>query len=416
MSTHGRTNGWAGGRASSSAFAAVGFTLIELLVAVSIIGIAAALTLPAISQIVRSNNYASAVNSVTATLSSARGIAVRRQTYAGVVFLWDAQREVMSLQVIELGSKQTGRLSATSTDLARNSAAAFWPAANTAAVELPRGTGVYGLAMGYELPRFNEAGGQIDNRTAHWYAGWRYEDNTGEELTPWLFPNNDPRTKLDQLPPRISPDRVGVDPFSDAVVSGAVSGVGNSTVRMALRHSQSFMVLFSPQGAMTTSIRVGGKTVNWAFLEYPEDPRLPDALPSDRPFDTVLLFDPEIPVVSTVAGARRVPNAEVLMAPVPTIAVVDLRAMGEAQNPADPTVSAYQNDGRLVADRRPWLIMPEGVEEWLVDWPDWVANPSASRPYFDDGRFGAACRWIDRNGEIISFNRYTGQVLRSTRQ
>ncbi|MGP1345235.1 MAG: pilus assembly FimT family protein [Phycisphaerales bacterium] len=400
------------------------FTLIELIVSITIIVIVAALTLPAITQIVRSNNYAAAINNVTATLTTARSIATRRQTYAGVAFLFDARTRTYSLQIIELASTQSGRLSdEASANLANNRAAVFKPAENTALVVLPSGTAVYGLAAGHDLDEFSGSSGKIDNRTASWYAGWRYGNTPNppadELLTPWIFPLNDPATKLPRDPGELGRDRVGFDPFGDYALSNTAL---NPRVRQALRHSQTFMVLFAPDGSLTTTIRLGGKSLRYAFLEFPNDPRRPGASPEDPAFDTPLLFDPEAPLDPppgiNATAARRIPNPEILLAAVPAIAVVDLRQLSEAQNPPQ---GAFPDDDRLIVDPRPWLIVPEDAEQWLLDgantgWPDWVAAPPGGRNYVDDDRYAAKCRWIDRNAEIISFNRYTGQVLRSSRQ
>lgn len=426
----------------TSRSSARGFTIVELLVSIAIIVVIAALTLPAITQIVRSNNFATAVNNVTGTLGTARSIAIRRQTHAGVVFLWDAQREVMTLRIVELGSRQLGQLTADDFDPARTSAAVFWPATGIAPIELPRGTGVYGLAKGHSLPVFDpninnpndpDILGKIDNTTAHWYAGWRYRPTPGapdeDRLTPWIFPMNDARMKLVQDPAEIGAGRIGADPFGASAID-EVGALDDDATGRALRHSQSFMVVFSPDGALTTGIRVGGKSVRWAFLEFPDEPRVIGANPER--FGTPLLFDPEISVTpgqlpgaysaTEQAQARRTPNPEVLLAPVATIAVVDLRQMSEARNPAEPSGGQFPNDGRELVDPRPWMIMPTDAADWRLNaqsgsnWPSWVTNGPGGRSYLDDDRYAAKCRWIDRNGEIISFNRYTGQVLRSERQ
>lgn len=63
-----------------------GFTLIELLVVISILMVLAAVVMPAVKSLGKSNDLSQAANLVRAELASARSIAMARHTQAGVVF------------------------------------------------------------------------------------------------------------------------------------------------------------------------------------------------------------------------------------------------------------------------------------------------------------------------------------------
>ncbi len=45
---------------------------------------------------------------------------------------------------------------------------------------------------------------------------------------------------------------------------------------------------------------------------------------------------------------------------------------------------------------------------------EWLTSETVNRAgnYVDDERARAVSRWIDRNAEIVGFNRYTGSVIR----
>ncbi len=121
------------------------FTILEMLVTVGIIAIATAVILPAFSAIVSSSNFASAVNTVTATLGNARALAMRNNNYTAVAFLFDSETEVYSLLTLELEAEEGASISLVATIPNRaNSLLAYRPADSTVEVELPAGTGVYG--------------------------------------------------------------------------------------------------------------------------------------------------------------------------------------------------------------------------------------------------------------------------------
>jgi len=63
-----------------------GFTLIELLTVMLILSIIAALTLPAVKSLTKSNDQSQATNLVRSVIASARSIAVSQHRMAGVVF------------------------------------------------------------------------------------------------------------------------------------------------------------------------------------------------------------------------------------------------------------------------------------------------------------------------------------------
>ncbi|MEO1130549.1 MAG: prepilin-type N-terminal cleavage/methylation domain-containing protein, partial [Planctomycetota bacterium] len=87
------------------------FTLLELLIVVSIIVIGATLLLPAFGRVIESVNYSSAVSTVTAALGNARALAIRNGRHTGVAFYFDIEREVCSVQVLELNGQFGGSLS-----------------------------------------------------------------------------------------------------------------------------------------------------------------------------------------------------------------------------------------------------------------------------------------------------------------
>src|SRR5436305_1730209 len=62
------------------------FSLIELLTVMAIIAILAALTLPAIKSLAKSNDQSQATNLVRSLIGSARSIAIAQHRMAGVVF------------------------------------------------------------------------------------------------------------------------------------------------------------------------------------------------------------------------------------------------------------------------------------------------------------------------------------------
>lgn len=359
------------------------FTLLELLVVVTIIIIASVLTLPAFSRIIQSSNYSAAVNTVTATLANARAQAIRNGRHTGVAFLFDIQTRQFTLQVLELVGQQSAHLSqfaggnddCDDDEAAYNAtnAQGFSPARGIPPVELPPGTGVYG--MSFSVPCEDA---MIDSETAHWYAGERVEETTGQETWVWLFPRNDAR----MFTPLDGQTRIGIDPWP-VLLEGA-GGMSQGEARAAVRHANSFFVMFTPEGTVSTTTNTGGSNFINAYIEDAGGPLDLEDEAAD-PWDDAGLFDPDF-VASGIGRPER--NPEVVLRAVATLAVVDLEEMIAAPNIADPS---------------PWLYR---AELSAAPSPQWVDD------HLDDAKVRAVSRWIDRNAQILAFNRYTGQVMR----
>lgn len=376
-----------------------GFTLLELLVVVAIIVLVIAALVPAFGRLIESQNYASAVNTVTATLGNARARAVRDRVRTGVVFLWDAVTERCTLQVVEVGSENAGALTSLPSRPVPAYAEVLVPARASAPVQLPAGIGVYGLSS--LLPTGSQATVTMieDPPTWWWYAGERITNGNSDpsdDIIPWLFPRNDGRV----LTPRPSGDTtsaVGADPWRvlarDPGGPGdpSIAGVSESEAIRAVRNVTTFFVLFSEEGIVLGTRRSGGVDFYDAFLDYPDQPV--DVLsPGSLPYDDPQRFDPEFfgRGSSAVPSVRRSPNPEVMLRVVDQLAIVDMRRMEEG-----------------VGIRRPWLGRSESTPLDLT--------PDYQRSFYRSNKLVREVgRWIDLNAEIINFNRFTGNVIRRT--
>lgn len=338
------------------------FTLFELMVVISIIIILAAIIVPAFGRIIESANYSGSVNTVTGALGQARALAIQNGRHTGVVFFFDLEREICSVQVVELHGQQSGTIGNVTP------AMVFRPATGAVPVELPKGVAVYGMSFAV-APPFQ----RWDNSSAdyQWYAGEMVDPDgslqddvptvSDDEIVPWLFPRNDPYVFMD-------PDVASEDDFVNA---------GNAS--NALRHCVTFMVQFDPSGSIVTCTESGGECLVNAYLEYPEDPFDPNSA-DDDPIDDQFLFDPE----RGLDVERAFPN-EVVLRSASMIAVVQTSNLAEG-----------------VGVRRPWTI-------WSEDAVPFANNQRVVR---DNDRLEAIWDWIDVNAEILSFDRYTGGVIR----
>lgn len=366
------------------------FTLIELLVVVAIIILGTILLLPAFARIIESVSYSSAVNSVSATLANARAQAIRNGRHTGVVFLFDIEREVCTLQVVELSRQLGGSLTRFSGGNADTSAFVYRPVPGVPVVELPPRVVVCGLALSVE-PR----NARIDSNTAHWYAGWFQREGTNQQQPLWLFPQNDPRLYTNNNPP--SQRFVGVDPW--LVLAGrapAGSGVSEQQARNAVRHAQSFMVQFSPGGSAVLTASGGFASTPNAYLEFSDQPvRRSEVGDSDaRPYDLDTVFDPDN--VAGILSSDVVPNPEVVLRAVSQLAVVDLARLS-----SDTGVA------------RPWFVRPQTTG---APQPTWLNQLGVFQTDSANAPHRRVSDWIDENAEIISFTRYTGQPLVRRRQ
>ncbi len=367
------------------------FTLIEMLVVVSIIIIGAAVIAPGFTRMIESTNYSSAVNSVTATLGQARALAIQNGRDTGVAFLFDIERDICTLVILELESAGGGTLNCGSNFGRDRYADVMRPALNTTPVELPKGTVVCGLGVGTQIDSSDPScpKSQIDQNTAGWYAGMHFDDpdNNNIVVTPWLFPRDDPRLYLD-VDPLLSAtarDAIGADPWEILVT--------NPDAAEAVRHAQSFYIRYSASG---TAVPITAADPDDAYIEWPDLPFDRDK-PEDGAYDDSRCFDPEF-----VAGGVSTPgeNPEVWLRPVDQLAVVSTARLVEGTGVA-----------------RPWLVVPEltGVYDWALSngLPDFLEQTSGGEAQFvNNVRTKLVSDWIDANGEVLSFNRYTGNLMR----
>jgi prepilin-type N-terminal cleavage/methylation domain-containing protein len=378
------------------------FTLVELLVVMAIIVIGLSTMLPAFSRIIASQNFSSAVNSVTATLGNARALAIANGEPTGVAFLYDLERDRMSLQVLELEVNQ-----ATLDDpftgydgqsVADKEGAAMRPALGTVPVALPPRTGVFGLS--FQLPRGRDNQGRpradqtFDKNTNQPFSGSVIggdRTNEDEHIIPWIFPRNDPRLFTPGARPN---DRIGEDPWR--VLRGEQSSLAPDEAKLALRHACTFAVFFNPDGTAVQRVRFQNWEYLDSYIEYPEEPYslAPDG---DRePYDNPRGFDPQFFGAPQVPEDERRPNPEVLLRGAEMLAVVDLAALASGVGMSRAWLARTETD--RITDR--------------VNGPPYLENAGL----IDDDVVRDVSRWIDRNAEIITFNRYTGNVLRRTAQ
>lgn len=370
---------------------AAAFTLIELLVVISIIALVAAALLPAFARLVESNNYASAVNTVSAALGSARTTAVQTGRRAGVVFLWDAQREVTTLVLVTQGSEDLGVLTRrASAGGAQRYAQMMSPIPLTAPIELPKGMGVFGLSFALDTARApNDIAWnrpiESDPDVAKWYAGELVNIDTiteTDDVRLWLSPRDDPRLYTEAT----GNGTIGTDPWD--VIRGVSSGNMDEANR-AVRHANTFFIQFGPDGSIVTPKRSGGDNVYDYYLEFIDAPIDPQSTANPpRPYDDNGRFDPE-----NIGELPRNPdrvqrNPEVVMRAAEQIAIVDIARLAEG--------SGVQ---------RPWLARARTSR---APQPAWLTNGN----WVGDERVRRVSRWIDNNAEIITFNRYTGNAIR----
>lgn len=362
------------------------FTLLELLVVITIIIVGTAVVVPAIGRVIESNNYASAVNLVTSSLGSARAEAIRTGRSTAVVFLFDIETETMTLQVCEQEGRESASLAPYSSGVNTSASycRAYRPSIGSVPVELPRGTGVFGLSFLVAPGENGAPGAWIEQQTptAHWYAGERIAEGSTNpndpEIVPWIFPRNDVRLfsngTLQDIwhdePEAIAPD-------------------------VAVRHANTFMIQFDETGAVISSTSAGGVWTSNAYLELPDAPVRQDD-PDAGPVDDPTVFDPEYAFTASGDPIDYTPNPEVVLRSAQQLAVVDLNRLG-----------------REVGVRAPWLVRDE-ANTGEARAP--VAEGIESAGYVSEQRVRDISKWIDLNGEILSFNRFTGQVLRRSQQ
>ncbi len=361
------------------------FTLLELLVVIAVIVVVVAVTVPAVARIVESANYAAAVNTVSAALGNARALAMQNGRHTGVAFLFDTETKRASLMVLELHLER-GALTDRPAAGRGSAAVAFRPAMGAKPVTLPKGTAVYGLHLDpawiIQEPFIDSA-----SETSNWYHGELVRAGQTDETIPWLFPHSDARLFLT--------DDNRKDPW--------LNENGDLEVdRRAVRQAESFCVLFDPDGSIVTTLSIGfGADLDIAYVEHADLPR--DLADPDRPvYDDPARFDPE--ETGQGSGAlghlvrRGTQNPEVKLRPVAQLAVVDLTRLASG--------------GGVEA---PWLLRAADATEQTPGKPYEDAGEAISGAELDD-LVAEVSDWIDRNAEVIGFDRYTGAVLRRTNE
>ncbi len=400
---------------SNCARDAAAFTLVELLVVVALIVIVLGAVVPSVARIMQSTNYTGAVNAVTATLGRARAAAMESGRPTAVAFLFDIDRQVYTMQVLELAPSgdsatfEMGPPQGTSNiepecaeDLTPTgvgtSAAAYHPLRFSAPIELPPGTAVFGLS--HQIPEIDldgsnppildqdedgdvdaigsaNAGPEFDFQ--RWYAGEILNDgdnNLDNNIIPWIFPRNDARMFINQ----------GDDPWR--VMNGEDSSGNFDEARAAVRHAMTFAIAFRPDGSVSANFGSGlGTTPLDAYIEWPNEP-LDESGAVVRPYDHADRFDPGCLHPSAIDLTR--PNPEVRMRSASLLAIVDLR---ELQTGAGVD--------------RPWLVRPDS------SLPPRPTNSSDQKlNYIDSEITRRMSAWIDENAQIIGFNRYTGATVK----
>lgn len=379
------------------------FTLVELLVVIAIIVAITTFLLPAFTRILESSNFTSAVNSVSAALGNARARAISTGRPTGVAFLFDAAEERYTLMILEAVSLQGGVLTDCVPSIGVDHyAQGLRPASGTVPVELPRRTGVFGLPA-HPVADLDELGRtRIDAHlgnchsgatTWQWYAGdfINGRDSNPENNIPlWLFPRDDPRLFTAGVGNAV----IGADPWLEFVGPQDAPGVVPTRDAIeAIRNVTSFLVLFGADGTVQDVDRSGGRDFANFYIEYGDEPYAMND-PDRAPYDDPNRFDPENFGRPMVSRAVRRRNPEVMLRTAAQLAVVDLNRLSEG-----------------VGLPRAWLVR---AADSKAPQPEWLTNENINRVanYVDDERARAVSRWIDRNAEIIGFNRYTGNVIR----
>ncbi len=375
------------------------FTLIEMLVVISVITIGLSLILPAFLKMTESNNYASAVNAVEATLRKAAGSGRE----GGVVFLYDIHTKRYKLRLVEWVTDDgllfdPAAFQAGANDVALR-AAVFRPVPGEPDVFLPAGMAVYGMSLvhdDYSRPPFPNGWPNAYPGVARWYEGEVvFETNPPGNLpsrivrNSWLFPRNDVQFFMENFDP-------------NAVTTNHPTQRNESQPDQAPRENpwsfaQSFFIRFSAGGEMLGSSAPGPRD---AYIEFDDLPHSadPSVLPStigyvtDRPRS----FDPFRYEIDTTANpVRWVYNPEVRLRAVDLLAVVDLSRLSGETGVREPALVRARVSGSqappLPADKQQWEVI----------------NPSDANSHLYKIN-----RWIDDYADVISFTRQTGEVVK----
>lgn len=369
-----------------------GFTLIELLVVVSIITIGLSLVLPAFVRMTESNNYASAVNAVEATLRKAAGSGRE----GGVVFLYDIHAKQYTLQLVEWvtddGLVYDPVANQRPNDVAVRGAV-FRPVPGEAPVELPNGMGVYGMSFAHD--DYGRSPAQNMFGPARWYEGEVvFEINAPPglparvERNSWLFPRNHVQFFMDNYDPN-TVNSSHPTQFNDSRP--------NATPRQnPWNYAQTFFVRFTAGGEMVGSSAPGPRD---AYLEFDDLPHSvnPSVAPNTPGYvtDRARSFDPfQYELDNSITPPSWVYNPEARLRAVDLLAVVDLNRLAAETGVREPRFVRARVTGPQAPPR------PGDKAQWEADPRD------QNQPLFKINR------WIDEFGEIVGFTRQTGKVVK----
>jgi type II secretory pathway pseudopilin PulG len=427
------------------------FSLFELLVVVGIIIIILILTVPGFAGLVKSNNFAAAVNQLAGTLEAARerARANNRQTAVAVLFDLDQEGDHRTRLLILEEAGRGAMALRPEPGAGGQFATVFRPAANTTPILLPPGVMIFGLSRHHFLPEggytallsgsatfmdrvISDGGDNPDERntvTSGWYVGAAFPDPDESEIlvNPWLAPRNDPRIYMDPVQggrdisaPIRDVAEISIEDLWSVIRDNPETIPGFETtpedaVRY-MRHAQSFMIRFSPNGSIiaTSADTTQTDQAGYAYLEFPDGPVATDPSVADmigEPFDNPSRFDPEAAprdrtlqqggLPPTIAYETAGPNPEVALRAVTRLAVVDL-----------------QDLQRGTGVSKPWLLRTALTDpDHQAPWPDeYVPGDVAPIPSNDADQLNAlvrdVSRWIDRNAVLLDFSRYSGRVMR----
>ena len=137
------------------------FTIVELLVVMAIIGIIAAMALPALNSMITGQQASAARNLIRTALAQAQAHAAKSQKYAGIRFQFDKEGWRTGQQYLVLIEKAPEG----------NGASEYWAIPNARPIALPKGVGVISLDHAADVT--------LDDNTGHHDTDWANYDDYG---------------------------------------------------------------------------------------------------------------------------------------------------------------------------------------------------------------------------------------------